>query len=140
MITVTLPGVPRGKGRPRFVRKTGRTYTPEQTASYEGALRDAAQKQMGDRPPLDCPLAVSIVARFPVPTSWTKKKQKLALAGDIRPTAKPDFDNLAKVVDAFNAIIWRDDSLVVDAHIRKVFHERPALVVEVRLINDFMEC
>jgi ParB-like chromosome segregation protein Spo0J len=36
VIAFHVPGEPVAKGRPRFVRATGRTFTPAKTASYEG--------------------------------------------------------------------------------------------------------
>ena len=35
VVTFTVPGPPVGKGRPRFVRSTGRAYTDSQTVSAE---------------------------------------------------------------------------------------------------------
>ena len=48
MIVIDLPGLPRGKGRPRFSTRNGfaRAHTDPQTASYEGALRLAASVAM----------------------------------------------------------------------------------------------
>ena len=51
-IIVELAGEPRGKGRPRFVRKTGHAFTPQKTASYEAMLRHEAALVMGTRAPL----------------------------------------------------------------------------------------
>ena len=41
MIKFTIPGEPRGKGRPRFSNRGGyvRTYTDEKTASYENLVK-----------------------------------------------------------------------------------------------------
>jgi Holliday junction resolvase RusA-like endonuclease len=140
MIELVLAGEPKGKGRPRFSRVSGRAYTPAATASYEGALRFAGQQAMGSRLPLDGALRISIEAHVGVPKSWPKKKQAMALAGTLRPTGKPDGDNLAKTVDAFNEIIWRDDSQIVDWQIGKFYSDRPRLVVRVEtLAPDFME-
>ena len=33
-VTFTVPGIPVGKGRPRFM-KNGHTYTPQKTRDYE---------------------------------------------------------------------------------------------------------
>src|SRR3990167_60074 len=111
-IRIELVGPPRGKGRPRFVRATGRTYTPAKTASYEGELKFAAQRVMGNRPPVDIALDVLFVAVFPVPSSWSRKKREAALAGEIRPTVKPDGDNILKCSDALNEVVWRDDKSI----------------------------
>lgn len=130
-IVVTLPGIPQGKGRPRFSRKTGHAYTPGKTRSYESLLQGAAIKAMRDRAPLDGPLFVKVEAYFPVPASWSKKKRAAALLGVTRPTGRPDADNLLKVLDSFNAVVWRDDAQVVEGVICKHYSDRPQLVVRV---------
>lgn len=131
LVTIRLAGMPEGKGRPRFVRQTGRAYTPEKTARYESELRIAAQDAMGSRKPYEGSLAVKVVAAMPVPASWSGVKQRRALAGDIRPTGRPDADNLLKALDAFNSLVFRDDAQIVDAHVIKRYSERPGLTIEV---------
>jgi Holliday junction resolvase RusA-like endonuclease len=131
VITIELPGIPRGKGRPRFVRKTGRTYTPAKTASYEAALATAAAAVMGQQPPLQTALLVEILAYMPIPKSWTKGKQAAALMGLCRPMTTPDADNLMKMVDALNGIVWRDDSQIVYAVVSKFYSDRPRLLIQV---------
>ena len=37
------------------------------------------------------------------------------------PTVKPDDDNLCKVRDAFNGVVWVDDSQVVESHLYKLY-------------------
>lgn len=138
-IKIELAGPPRGKGRPRFVRETGRTYTPAKTASYEGALKFAAQRVMGHRPPLDDALDVLFLAVFPIPASWSKKKRAAALAGEIRPATKPDADNILKVSDALNEVVWRDDKQIVEATIQKFYGSRPRLVIEVTPLSAISE-
>ena len=130
-VVITLAGVPVGKGRPRFVRATGRAYTPDKTRSYEDSLRLSAQVAMVGRAPLDGALSVVVEAAFPVPASWSEKKRSAALAGQVHPCVKPDADNLIKVLDAFNEIVWRDDKQVVEATIRKSYSDKPAFTVVV---------
>src|SRR5262245_22043582 len=43
-----------------------------------------------------------------------QKRQRMAAAGDIRPTKHPDYDNILKVLDALNRIDWRDYAQVVE--------------------------
>lgn len=136
MIRIVLAGEPRGKGRPRFSRKTGRTYTPEQTRTYEAQLAWAAQVQMAGRPPLIGPLAVTIIARKSVPASFSKKQKAAAAAGALRPTVKPDFDNFAKCVDALNKIVWNDDAQVVEARVRKFYSEKPEMEICVSPLDE----
>lgn len=130
-IVIRLAGVPVGKGRPRFVRSTGRAFTPAATRSYESALRLAAQEAMGDRAPLDGALHVHVAAHFPVPASWPKKRQRAALDGELLPATKPDVDNLLKVLDALNEVVWRDDKQIVSAVIWKRYSDAPGLFIKV---------
>lgn len=131
-VVVTLHGVPVGKGRARFVRSTGHAYTPARTANYEGELRAAGAEAMAGRPPIDAPLVVRVEAYLPIPASWSRKKHAQALAGLLRPTTRPDCDNYLKAaLDGLNAVVFRDDSLVVDSRIIKAYSDRPRLVVTV---------
>lgn len=131
-IQIVLAGEPRGKGRPRFVRSTGHAFTPAATRKYESALRYAAQAAMQGLAPLEGPLCVTVVAVFPVPASWSAKKRTAALACEIWPIVKPDADNLIKVLDALNEIVFRDDKQVIDARVVKRYGDRPRLVIEVK--------
>ncbi len=130
-IIITMAGEPAGKGRPRFARATGRAYTPAKTRDYEAGLRYAAERVMAGKPPLTGPVVVDVVAGMPVPQSWSRKKQAQALAGIIRPTTRPDWENIGKMLDALNEIVWRDDAQVVDGRVRKVYREAPSLSIKV---------
>lgn len=136
-ITITLAGEPKGKGRPRFSTVSGqaRAFTPAATRSYEANLKYAAQVAMRRRIPLDGPLAVHVVAALPIPKSWSKKKQAAALAREVLPTTKPDWDNYAKMLDALNEVVWRDDSQVIMGSVYKVYTDKPGLTVMITPIS-----
>jgi Holliday junction resolvase RusA-like endonuclease len=136
MIEIVLAGAPMGKERVRFVKATGRTFTPERTVNYESRLAYAAQQAMGDRPLFDGPLSVEVVAYMPVAESKPRKWKAAALAGEIRPTKKPDLDNLAKILDALNLVVWGDDAQIVEMHIAKHYSEAPRMEIRVRQINQ----
>lgn len=125
----TIPGEPQGKARHRTT-KTGRTYTPAKTAQYENLIRQCFLAS--DEPErLDGQITVLIDAFFSIPKSVSKKKREQMLTGDIRPTKKPDFDNIGKVVcDALNKLAYDDDSHIVDGHVVKWYSEEPRVVVE----------
>lgn len=131
-----VPGEPVGKGRPRFVRATGRTYTPEKTERYENLVKLAFIKEYPDAVPLEGPLAVTMIANFSIPKSWSKKKQALAIAGVLRPTKKPDTDNIAKIKDALNGIAWVDDAQVVEESISKNYTEVPNLTIIIETLGQ----
>jgi Holliday junction resolvase RusA-like endonuclease len=130
-VIIELAGEPKGKARPRFARRTGHAYTPQKTASFEAMLRHEAAVAMGGRPPLEGALRVQVNAYFGVPQSWSAKKRAAALAGAIRPAKRPDLDNIAKMLDALNEVVWRDDAQVVSGLIEKLYSDRPRLRVEV---------
>lgn len=130
-VVVRLAGQPQGKARPRFSRANGRAFTPAHTRAYEAALRYAAQEAMGERSPMLGPLAVTVEAVMPIPASASKKFRAAALAGTERPTKKPDWDNFAKALDAFNEVVWRDDAQVCEGRVVKRYGDMPGLTITV---------
>ena len=130
-ITIELQGPPQGKGRPRFVRATGHVYTPTETRMYENDLRKQGFATMGQKKPIIGPVAVFVEALFPIPASWSMRQHDRALAGAILPTGRPDVDNLLKILDALNGVVWFDDKQIVTATIKKRYSNNPALVVKV---------
>jgi Holliday junction resolvase RusA-like endonuclease len=131
-IVVTVPGAPVGKGRPRVSRMGGfaRLYTPEKTASYESLVKLAGSQAMAGRDPILGPVRVRLDVCCPIPASWSGKKREMAARGEIRPTTKPDLDNVAKVLfDGLNGIVWRDDVQVVCAEIEKTYSHSPRVVM-----------
>lgn len=131
-VRIELPGLVRGKGRPRR-GKGGHVYTDTETESYEGALRTCGRAAMGGRDPLKGPLAIAVLAVFPVPPSWSERRRAAALAGALRPTGRPDFDNILKTIDALNGVAWGDDAQVVRCVMDKVYGAQPRLVIDVYL-------
>jgi Holliday junction resolvase RusA-like endonuclease len=113
-VTIVIGGPATAKGRPRVTRR-GFVYTPAATRRYEAHGRLAAQQAMDGRPPIAVPVRAEITVDLPVPMSWSVKRREAALRGDIRPTTRPDADNYVKAaLDAINAIIVADDSLIVE--------------------------
>jgi Holliday junction resolvase RusA-like endonuclease len=128
-VTIVIGGEPVAKGRPRMTRR-GFAYTPANTRRYEAHGRLAAQLAMDGKPPLAVPVRAEITVDLPVPASWSGKRRDAALCGDIRPTTRPDADNYVKAaLDAINAIVVADDSLVVDLVARKHYATVPALTI-----------
>lgn len=135
-IQFVVPGPPQGKARPRVVRaKNGMsmTYTPDKTVAYEELvrLRFKAATQ-GFRFSDDAQLAMQITAFYPIPKSKSKRIQADMLAGVLRPTKKPDCDNIVKIIcDALNGIAYRDDAQIVKVQAAKEY--APEARTDVRL-------
>lgn len=135
MLMYTVYGQPVGKQRPRFVRRGNyvSTYTPEKTKTYEDEIRYMARAAMGASEPLETPVTVAIYIRVDIPKSFSKQKRKDALANIIKPTKKPDLDNIAKCfLDAMNEVVYLDDKQVVNLHVTKVYSEIGAVDVMVK--------
>lgn len=134
MIEIVLLGAPRGKERPRGT-KEGHFYTPEKTRSYEAALKYAAKEVMGDLAPLSGPLDVDLKIVVPITGSWPQKRQRAAREGTEWPTKKPDMDNIMKMLDALNLVVWVDDSQIVKTSMEKRYGDKPGLWVTVKPIE-----
>lgn len=133
-----IPGKPQGKARARtfYNSKLGRTQsiTPEKTVLYENLIISCFQAQNSkdgksvgwfNKEPLD----MRIEANYPIPKSTTKKIYAEILEGKIKPTKKPDADNIAKVVcDALNGIAYRDDTQITYLTISKHYTETEPFV------------
>jgi len=123
-----------GKGRPRMTRQ-GHAFTPAKTRNREAHIKLCAQQAMGDRPLIEGPVRLSILATFDVPASWSKRKRSDALSCLTRPTKVPDCDNIAKLADALNGVVWADDKQVVELRVSKIYGSAPSTSFRVEEIT-----
>lgn len=103
--------------------------------------------------PISEPLKLQIKAYFSIPKSYSKKRKEMCLAGDVRPTKKPDGDNVAKIVlDGLNpkmkvdrrlhkAVclhegLYLDDKQVVDLIVEKWYAEEPRVEIKAMWDDD----
>lgn len=134
-VCFAIPGKPQGKARARtfYNPKTkGMTsITPEKTVLYENLVATCYMQAAGElRYPDDANLSVRIQAFFEPAKSTPKKKRAEMLSGVILPSKKPDIDNIVKsILDALNGVAYRDDTQVVELHVRKQYGERPRVEV-----------
>lgn len=103
-VALVLYGAPVPKGRPRAQPGGGRSYTPAETEQAEDTWRLAIRvTHRGLRPDVASPFSLSVTFYLP----------------DRR---RRDIDNLLKLVmDAANAVVYRDDSQVVEVHAKMVY-------------------
>ena len=137
-ISFTILGQPFGKQRPKFSRagQGVKTYTPDETVSYENMVKFIYQNvAKGFMFPDKAQLSVEITAYYAIPKSTSKKKTAEMLAGTIRPTKKPDFDNIGKIIcDSLNKIAYHDDSAIVEAQVHKFYGENPRVEVTLKAL------
>lgn len=137
-IAFTVPGQPVAKGRPIAGRVGNRITmrTPSKTAVYELHVAMSASAAMKSMNPLQGPLKVDIDMRVMIPASWSKKKQEEARAGIVRPTKKPDLDNVVKgICDGMNGVAYDDDSQIVEMVVRKTYSDAPCVRVMVQVLE-----
>ena len=135
-IEFTVPGEPFGKQRPRHSRVSGTTYTPKETKLHEQLIQWAYRRAGGHKFPEDSEIRITIIAVMGIPKSTPKYRRADMLSGKIRPTKKPDWDNIGKLVcDALYGLAYVDDMCVCDARVVKLYGEVPLLRVRLEDIN-----
>lgn len=134
-VKLVIPGNPKGKERPRYSRKGGRMYTPTTTLNYEGLVKAIYRKTYGVKMfPKGVPLDIRIKAFYQIPESDNLSTRARKLSGEIRPTIKPDWDNIGKIVaDALNKVAYYDDAQIVDSQIRKFYSDRPRVEILIQI-------
>lgn len=120
VISWTVYGTPIPQGSTKAFNVPGLkhpvvTADNAKTKPWRQAVVDAVREQLGDRPPLDGPVELSVRFYLPRPKSAPKRVTE--------PAKKPDLDKLMRAVgDALTAAgVWIDDSQVVAVTARKVF-------------------
>ena len=94
------------------------------------------------RGPLTCHVRLTCVIYRAVPKSWSRRKRADAIADKIRPTTRPDLDNLIKgIKDALSGVWYKDDSQVVEyGKVGKWYAEEPRVYVRLdREVDDGQE-
>lgn len=135
-IRFEIPAVAVGKGRPRVAFRHGRAiaYTPTKTRAFESLVRQCAQQAC--TVPVHGPVAVEMVVEFSPPASWSGKKKRAAIAGEIAHLSRPDLDNVTKaVLDGIVGVAIEDDRQVVELVARKRYAETDRVVVVVREVG-----
>lgn len=129
---------PKGKERPRFVRrgKYVSTYTPKTTLKYEEIIRNAFVEQCIGKYDKEYvgAVKVSIWAHFEPPKSYSKERRE-ELIKNVYHINKPDLDNITKsILDALNGVAWKDDSQICDLEVHKCYEIENRIEVEIEYV------
>lgn len=133
---IIVPIIPKGQMRARHAVINGfsRTYKDPRQAKEEEALMSLLGR-FQPAEPMEGPLLLGVKAFLPIPASKPKAWKVAALVGAIRPTTKPDLDNLLKhVKDCLSMLgFWGDDRQVVGylPHTGKWYSDRPRWEIEI---------
>lgn len=159
----TIYGQPVGKTnmKPIINKRTGhiQSIQTEKNSNYMAQVQTALMQQLEKQPNLDMShngygYDVTIIAQYQLQKShyhFYKRTQKTEidkagqdkLNGIVRPTVKPDCDNISKIIlDAITHLgsIWKDDSEVSSLLVYKMYVEIPQVkvVIETKTINNIL--
>lgn len=84
--------------------------------------------------PLRGPISLDIKFYMKRPKSHYRTGKYSGVLKKSSPTLhckKPDIDNLIKMIDAFNSIVWHDDSQVFKITAEKIYSWRPRTTIKV---------
>lgn len=89
---------------------------------WRGQIAQAARESFTGTERIEGAVLLVVVFRFVRPKSVKRE----------RPTVKPDLDKIWRaLMDGItDSGIWRDDAQVTDAHVKKVYAERPGVRVQ----------
>ncbi|MBS5952560.1 MAG: RusA family crossover junction endodeoxyribonuclease [Paraclostridium bifermentans] len=141
-VNFTIDGEAKGKERPKFSTQNGRAFTPEQTKHYENWVKLLYRTTVKHY--FEGNVKMSIVCYYGITKKdinaiaknniKTKefKEARAKLDGVIRPTKKPDLDNVIKAIaDSLNGIAYKDDAQIVEVVSKKFYSERPRVEVTI---------
>lgn len=127
-INFTIDGEPIGKERPRMNSITKRTYTPNKTKNYEDYIKYLYQSKV--RYYFDGYIKMTLRCYYSITKSNSKKVKEQKRNNVLRPSKKPDIDNVIKVVaDSLNEIAYKDDTQIVEVVASKYYSDRPRIEV-----------
>lgn len=90
------------------------TYLPKTSRLYKKKVRDAYIAASGGVHFGEAPVKITMLFRYPIPKSYSKKKIAAIRDRGFVYAQKPDGDNLAKsIMDALNGVAYADDKQVV---------------------------
>ena len=133
--TIIVTGHPVAKGRGRVGNVNGRpvVFTPAKTRAWQNDARQIARLAMKDEAPFAGCVHLMVHVYFLPAKAWPVWKREAALHGRIRPSGRPDLDNLVKAAkDALNGIVWLDDAQVVSIEAEKDYSESPGVKIKVK--------
>jgi len=128
--------VPQGRARFKHIKcKDGReldiAYDPTKSRDFKALVYEEALKVKPIKP-FEGEVGISVVVFRAMPKDFSKKKQQMAINGEISPITRPDWKNyFAGIEDALKGVMWKDDSQVVDVSGGKRYSDIPRVEIEV---------
>lgn len=115
-VSFVIDGVPQRWPRATPVKRGGRVMmvnTDKKAAAHKKLTGHLAKRAMGSQPPWTGPVMMSMVAVFPIPTSWPAYLKREAIAGKVPHIGDPDLDRVTnQLLDSCKGIVFEDDNQV----------------------------
>jgi len=137
-ISFTIPGTPIAKQRHRISR--GIQYDPQHKEKTNLKWLITQELQKRNLKALEGAIGASIDICYPIPKSWSKKRQEMAIQNFV--TCRPDTDNYLKFYfDVMNNVAYHDDSQISQVYAEKTYSKEPCVKInlyslEEKLINE----
>lgn len=132
-VDFTIDGEPEGKARPRFNTKTGRAYTTDRTRMYEDYTKLLYRSQIKHF--FEGYIRLTVKAYYKIAKNDSKKIKEQKKANVLRPSKKPDIDNVVKLIaDSLNDIAYKDDTQIVEIVAKKFYSENTRVEVTIESI------
>lgn len=126
IIEIEIPMRPVPKGRPRF-SQNGCVYTDESTRTAEALIKQYARQAMRGRPLFEGALGLIFEAHYQRPAKPSKTYPKA------------DLDNLIKICDALNKVVFDDDSQIIQITAVKKYSDKNCVKIKIyNIVNEAM--
>lgn len=124
----TIPGTPKAQERSKATKIGGfiHEYDPATSKNQKAFIKLLALNAMKKQGWLktNLPIKMYIKAFKPILKSMSKKDKEKAKQGFLRPTTKPDIDNIQKLIqDALNDICYDDDKQIISCLTEKYYDD-----------------
>jgi len=126
-VTITMPGEPRGWGRPTPVARLRGDGTPfvmmvtqDETRAAKKKLLQLFRAKYPHHRKWTGPVMMRFTAVFETPATFSKALKEAAARGKLYCVRKPDTDNIAKLIkDALNGVVYADDQQVMGGGVKR---------------------
>jgi len=138
VVAFFVPGLPAPGGSKRAFRtKSGRIIITEdcrRSRPWRAVVQVAAHAAHGQAP-LEGPLRLAVTFTLPRPKGHLGRRG-LRPSAPLYPMTRPDLTKLLRgLEDACTGLLWRDDAIIVEQMIAKVYGDIPGAAVRVEVLT-----
>ena len=136
-------------GKPKALKRHRSFQKGEFKGTYDPSVEDKGDflsKAMQNKPivPFDEAIFVKMTFYFPRPKAHFRTGKNAHILKESAPvnhTSTPDADNLTKFVcDSLNEVFWKDDKIISELSVSKVYDTVPRIKIQVLRLNKLQVC